>query len=80
MICAEKLNYIKLLNYRKEERWKCATLNQMLSIRGKQFILYKTQSPIELIAAENVVYKKKLVYALSMKKRLLLKMTKLLTR
>lgn len=31
----------------------------MLSIRGKQFILYKTQSPIELIAAENVVYKKK---------------------
>lgn len=52
----------------------------MLSIRGKQFILYKTQSQIELIAAENVVYKKKLVYALSMKKRLLLKMTKLLTR
>lgn len=31
----------------------------MLSIRGRQFILYKTQSPIELIAAENVVYKKK---------------------
>lgn len=32
----------------------------MLSIRGKQFILYKTQSPIELIAADNVVYKKKI--------------------